>query len=77
MSLGPRCFVVVPARDEALRAKLAAAFTDDPSVFVLRDRRSGERAITAVGVFAVGGGALDPVLRRTVEMKLRQLGVSP
>ena len=51
------------------------AFTDNPQVFVLRDRRKGDRALDAVGVFAVGWGDLDPILRRSVEATLRGLGV--
>ncbi len=58
-----------------LHARLVTAFADEPQVFVLRDRRKGDRAIDAVGVFAVGGGELDPILRRSVEATLRDLGV--
>lgn len=70
-----RCFVIVPTSVPDLYARLVTAFADDPQVFVLRDRRSGDRAIDAVGVFAVGGGELDPALRRSVEDKLHRLGV--
>ena len=70
-----RCFVVVPSSMAELHARLVTAFTDEPQVFVLRDRRKGDRAIDAVGVFAVGGGELDPILRRSVEATLRDLGV--
>ncbi|HUK64569.1 MAG TPA: hypothetical protein VLV15_14600, partial [Dongiaceae bacterium] len=66
-----RCFVVVPSGTPDLHAQLVAAFVDEPQVFVLRDRRKGERALDTVGVFAVGGGELDPTLRRSVEVKLR------
>jgi hypothetical protein len=59
-----------------LHAKLVAAFVDDPQVFVLRDRRTDDgRALRTVGVFAVGGGELDPALRTALEEKLRRLGV--
>jgi hypothetical protein len=70
-----RCFVIVPNSVPELYGQLVTAFVDDPQVFVLRDRRGGERAIGAVGVFAVGGGELDAALRRFVEDKLRTLGV--
>jgi hypothetical protein len=76
MKTEPRCFVVVPSTMTELHARLVTAFTDEPQVFVLRDRRKGERAISDVGVFAVGGGDLDPALRRSVEAKLRALGVA-
>jgi len=69
-----RCFVIVPSTTPELYSRLATAFADDPQVFVLRDRRGGQRALGSVGVFAVGGGDLDPALRRSVEEKLRSLG---
>jgi hypothetical protein len=64
----------VPSRMSDLYAQLVTAFADEPQVFVLRDRRKGDRSLEAIGVFAVGGGDLDPVLRRSVEAKLRGLG---
>ena len=70
-----RCFVIVPTAMSELHAQLVAAFTDEPQVFVLLDRRKSDRALDAVGVFAVGGGELDPALRRSVEARLRSLGV--
>jgi hypothetical protein len=70
-----RCFVIVPSTTPELYARLATAFAADPQVFVLRDRRGGARAIDTVGVFAVGGGDVDPALRRSVEEKLRGMGV--
>jgi hypothetical protein len=70
-----RCFVIVPSTMAELYPRLVTAFTDEPQVFVLRDRRKGERALDAVGVFAVGGGELDPILRQSVEATLRGLGV--
>jgi len=70
-----RCFVIVPSAMSELYERLVTAFTDDPQVFVLRDRRKGDRALDAVGVFAVGGGELDPILRQSVEATLRGLGV--
>jgi len=76
MKTEPRCFVIVPSTMSELHARLVTAFTDEPQVFVLRDRRKGDRAISDVGVFAVGGGELDPALRRSVESKLRGLGVA-
>jgi hypothetical protein len=76
MSTGPRCFVIVPNTTPDLHTRLASAFADDARVFVLRDRRTDDKAITKVGIFAVGGGALDPALRRAVEDKLRALGVA-
>jgi hypothetical protein len=76
MKTEPRCFVVVPSAMTELHARLVTAFTDEPQVFVLLDRRKGARAISDVGVFAVGGGELDPALRRSVESKLRGLGVT-
>jgi hypothetical protein len=76
MKTQPRCFVIVPTAMSELHARLVTAFTDEPQVFVLRDRRKGERALDAVGVFAVGGGDLDPALRRSVEARLRGLGVA-
>jgi hypothetical protein len=76
MSTSPRCFVIVPSAMLELHAKLVAAFVDDPQVFVLRDRRTDDgRALRTVGVFAVGGGELDPALRTALEEKLRRLGV--
>jgi hypothetical protein len=70
-----RCFVIVPSAMSELHTQLVAAFADEPQVFVLRDRRKGDRALHVVGVFAVGGGELDPALRRSVEARLRTLGV--
>jgi hypothetical protein len=70
-------------------AQLVSAFADEPQVFVLRDRRKFPRrpldlrlrlqrlepqTSLELGVFAVGGGELDPELRRSVEAKLRSLG---
>ena len=75
MNAPHRCIVVVPSTMLELHARLVAAFTDEPQVFVLRDRRRGERALAAVGVYAVGGGELAPGLRRSVEARLRDLGV--
>jgi hypothetical protein len=76
MSTSPRCFVIVPSTMPELHAKLVAAFVDDPQVFVLRDRRTDDgRALRTVGLFAVGGGELDPALRTALEEKLRRLGV--
>jgi hypothetical protein len=72
----PRCFVVVPTTMTELHARLVTAFVDEPHVFVLLDRRKGDRALSEVGVFAVGGGELDPALRSSVESKLRGLGVT-
>jgi hypothetical protein len=69
-----QCFVIVPSTMPELHARLVEAFAEDPRVFVSRDRRTGDRALSSVGVFAVGGGDLDPELRRAVEDKLRQLG---
>jgi hypothetical protein len=69
-----RCLVIVPAEALDLYAKLAAAFLDNPKVFVLRDRRIEGRALRSVEVFAVGGGELDPTLRSVVEGELRRLG---
>ena len=75
MSAPHRCLVVVPAALPELHARLVAAFADDSRVFVLQDRRTGAAALRSVGVFAVGGGTLDPALRVAVEEKLRLLGV--
>jgi hypothetical protein len=69
-----RCLVIVPADAPDLYARLVAAFVQNPQVFVSRDRRLGERALRTVEVFAVGGGDLDPALRRTVEDELRRVG---
>jgi hypothetical protein len=69
-----RCLVIVPSTTPERYAQLVTAFADDPRVFVLRDRRGGERPLDSVGVFAVGGGDVDPALRRSVEEKLRSLG---
>jgi len=66
--------VIVPADAHDLYARLVAAFIRNPQVFVSRDRRTGDRALRAVEIFAVGGGDLDPGLRRTVEDELRRLG---
>ena len=71
-----RCFVIVPSTMPDLHSQLVTAFADEPLVFVLRDRRKDDRALGAVGVFAVGGGELDPALRRSVEARLRGLGVA-
>lgn len=75
MSVPHRCLVVVPSVMAEVHARLVAAFADDPRVFVLQDRRTGSGALRSVGVFAVGGGELDPPLRLAVEEKLRLLGV--
>lgn len=77
MSTSARCFVIVPSTMLELHAQLVAAFVDDPQVFVLRDRRTDDAALRSVGVFAVGGGELDPALRTAIEAKLRRLGVRP
>jgi hypothetical protein len=74
MAVGQRCLVVVPADASELHARLVAAFLNNPRVFVLRDRRGGDRVLPSVEVFAVGGGELDPDLRRLVEDELRGLG---
>ena len=75
MSTGARCLVIVPAEQPEVYTKLVSAFANNPQVFVSRDRRLGERALRSVEVFAVGGGRLDPALRRVVEDELRRLGV--
>jgi hypothetical protein len=75
MDPGQRCFIIVPATMPDLHARLVAEFADDPRVFVSRDRRTGDGALRAVGVFAVGGGELDSALRRAIDEKLRRLGV--
>jgi hypothetical protein len=69
-----RCLVIVPADAPDLYARLVTAFLNNPSVFVLRDRRLGGRALRSVEVFAVGGGEVEPALRGTVEQELRRLG---
>jgi hypothetical protein len=88
MKMLHRCFVIVPSKMSDLYAQLVSAFADEPQVFVLRDRRKGPRrpldlrlqrlesqtSLEALGVFAVGGGELDPEFRRSVEAKLRSLG---
>jgi hypothetical protein len=68
-----RCLVIVPADAPELYARLVNAFVANPRVFVSRDRRLGERALRRVEIFAVGGGELDPELRRTIETELRRL----
>lgn len=73
MNAPPRCLVIVPNTTPKLYSLLVAAFADDPRVFVLRDRRGGERPLDSVGVFAVGGGEVDAALRQSVEAKLRSL----
>jgi hypothetical protein len=75
MSTPQRCLIIVPNTVPELYTQVVAAFAADPRVFVLRDRRVDDRGATAVGVFAVGGGPLDPALRRVVAEKLRTLGV--
>jgi hypothetical protein len=77
MAVGPRCLVIVPDDAPELYARLVTAFLDDAWVFVLRDRRAGARTLRSVAMFAVGGGPLDPDLRRRVEDKLRGLGIQP
>jgi hypothetical protein len=77
MSTPQRCLIIVPNTVPQLYTQLVAAFAADPRVFVLRDRRVDDRSVSAVGVFAVGGGELDPALRSVVEEKLRGLGVGP
>jgi hypothetical protein len=73
---GPqRCLVIVPADAPDLYARLVAAFIENPQVFVSRDRRLGDRALRSVEIFAVGGGELDPGLRKVVDDELRRLGV--
>ncbi len=75
MSAPQRCLVIVPNTAPQVYTQLVAAFAADPRVFVLRDRRIDDRGVSSVGVFAVGGGELDPALRSVVEEKLRGLGV--
>jgi hypothetical protein len=77
MAVGQRCLVVVPADASELHARLVAAFLNNPRVFVLRDRRGDDRGLGSVEVYAVGGGELDPDLRRLVEDELRGLGARP
>ena len=74
MTVGQRCLVVVPADAAEMYAKLVAAFLHNPRVFVLRDRRLGDRGLRSVEVFAVGGGDLDADLRRLIEDELRRHG---
>ena len=74
MAVGQRCLVVVPADASETYARLVAAFLHNPRVFVLRDRRGGDRGPRSVEVFAVGGGELEPDLRRLVEDELRRSG---
>ncbi|HEY2992055.1 MAG TPA: hypothetical protein VGM22_04530 [Methylomirabilota bacterium] len=74
MSNVQRCLVIVPADAPELYARLVAAFIDNPRVFVSRDRRTGERALRKVEIFAVGGGELDPALHGSIEAELRRLG---
>jgi hypothetical protein len=74
MDSGQRCLVIVPADAADLYARLVTAFLHNGQVFVLRDRRHETRTLTSVEVFAVGGGELEPTLRRTVEDELRRLG---
>jgi hypothetical protein len=69
-----RCLVVVPADAHDLYARLVAAFHGNAQVFVLRDRRIDARALRSVEVFAVGGGEVEPALRRVVEDELRRAG---
>jgi hypothetical protein len=76
MSAPARCLVIVPSVMAELHGRLVAAFADDPRVFVLQDRRADAGALRSVGIFAVGGGDVDPILRLDVEKKLRALGVS-
>jgi hypothetical protein len=75
MTVGPRCLVIVPEDSPEIYARLVAAFLDYSWVFVLRDRRTDDRRLRTVSIFAVGGGELDPDLRRRVEERLRELGV--
>ena len=77
MATTQRCLVIVPADALELYARLVAAFVENPHVFVLRDRRIDARRLRSVEVFAVGGGELEPALRRTVEDELRRLGARP
>jgi len=70
-----RCLVIVPADAADVYARLVTTFLNNPRVFVSRDRRLGERALRAVEIYAVGGGDLEPDLRRLVEDELRRLGV--
>jgi len=65
----------VPADAADVYARLVTAFLTNPRVFVSRDRRLGERALRTVEIYAVGGGELEPDLRRQVEDELRRLGV--
>ena len=74
MAVGQRCLVVVPADASDMYARLVSAFLNNPRVFVLRDRRLGDRGLRSVDVFAVGGGDLDADLRKLVEDELRRHG---
>lgn len=77
MAAAERCLVVVPADAPELYARLVSAFLERPDIFVLRDRRIEPRGLRSVEVFAVGGGELEPNLRREVEEELRRLGARP
>jgi hypothetical protein len=74
MTIGQRCLVVVPADASDMYARLVSAFLNNPRVFVLRDRRLGDRGLRSAEVFAVGGGDLDADLRKLVEDELRRHG---
>ena len=74
MAATQRCLVIVPADGLELYARLVAAFLENPRVFVLRDRRVDARALHSVEVFAVGGGEMEPALRRMVEDEVRRVG---
>ena len=67
--------MIVPADAADVYARLVTTFLNNPRVFVSRDRRLGERALRVVEIYAVGGGELEPDLRRLVEDELRRLGV--
>jgi hypothetical protein len=77
MTVGPRCLVIVPSDAAELYTRLVAAFHGRSQVFVLRDRRTDARTVSSIGLFAVGGGELDPRLRQQVEDELRRLGAMP
>ena len=71
MSNVQRCLIIVPRGQAELCSELVVHFARDSRVVVRFDARHGDRAADGVGIFAVGGGDLDPQLREYVEEQLR------
>lgn len=73
MAYAQQCLIIVPRHEPDLYARVREHFAADTRVFVRMDSRTGERTSRRMEIFAVGGGELDPELKRFVDQELRQL----